>query len=431
MSLQRRIVRPVADRVSQFWRDIPGVPRPTLDLDFAAGHLPAGIWNVERACEVSERGNGGMLVFRGSDEAAMDRRANGRSRGLRVLGAAQNSNHIIRSTDMNTSFTKARATVSTNVMTAPDGSTTGAKLIEDSSLANSHVLNQNFAGTAENWMFYVFAKKAERWGLVFRAYDGSVTVATRYMDLANGAWGGAGSGGTMYPPEDWGDGWYRYAIKAPMTTSISCEWNVSLANADGSFAYDGDGASGAYVWGAMAHPGGFPAPFVRTLASAVTGQADSLEIGGEHVKWNAQGGTVLVELAFDESTSGGIGWGSGISNFHYVSFPPSGTNMRWRAGSVNQVTGAGAAPLPSLPAALRYAASFSTTVHRASLDGQTDRDDAGAYVMVASPTFHLDHAASFGADGDNPLNGHLRRFIYWPEVFALDVLNRLTAPGAA
>jgi hypothetical protein len=144
-------------------------------------------------------------------------------------------------------WSKAGVTVSVNSSTAPDGSATADKLVEDTSTGNHRALNYIgvtvTAGAAYVWS--VYAKASER--TVVRLSNNNVLGAT--FDLANSAAASSVSSGITAASQSVGSGWFRLTISGNAATST--ERLIAAIVVGGNTSYTGDGTSGIFVWGAQ------------------------------------------------------------------------------------------------------------------------------------------------------------------------------------
>jgi hypothetical protein len=156
---------------------------------------------------------------------------------------------------------KARATVTSNAIVAPDGTLTADKLVEDATASNTHTVVQNATLPAGLYTYSIYAKAAER--TQFRQWVTTTPpVATGIVDLTTGAFVGA-PGGTIWV-RDAGNGWWRIGCRFATTHGETATVRALLAVA-GSDTYSGDNASGAYLWGAQLTLGAGVRPYQKTL----------------------------------------------------------------------------------------------------------------------------------------------------------------------
>lgn len=145
-------------------------------------------------------------------------------------------------------WAKTRSSVTANAIVAPDGNTTADKLVEDTTVTNSHIISQTYTstiGAAYTWS--VYAKAGERTRFRFSA-DGA--VASAYFDLSNGTVvSGAGTISSV------GNGWYRCSISVASAGNASSTMYVWLVDSGTNTSYTGDGTSGIYLWGAQFEAG--------------------------------------------------------------------------------------------------------------------------------------------------------------------------------
>ena len=192
------------------------------------------------------------------------------SKGLLIEAAA--TNLITYADDQaNAAWTARGCTVTSNAIAAPDGTTTADKLVEDSAASTSHgTYRAGMTMTAAAYTLSIFARAAERTfiKLVFTASgDGGA-----YFNLGTGAVATVDAGYTA-TIQDVGGGYYRCSITVTCTAAT---WytSVYLASADNSYAYNGNGTSGAYVWGAQLELGSVATSYIPTTSAQVTRAAD-------------------------------------------------------------------------------------------------------------------------------------------------------------
>lgn len=149
----------------------------------------------------------------------------------------------------NAAWTKTRTTISANAITAPDGTSTADKLVEDTS-TNDHWVGlgpDDVAGAA--YTASVFAKAGER-GFVALSWQ---FESPTFFNLTTGAIGTQNPNYTA-SITPLSDGWFRCSITRT-AVSTSDFLKISVRNADGVASYTGDGTSGIYIWGAQFEAG--------------------------------------------------------------------------------------------------------------------------------------------------------------------------------
>jgi len=167
----------------------------------------------------------------------------------------------------NATWLKERISVSSNVTTAPDGTSTADKLVENTD-NNSHRARQN-ANSTQNveYTLSYYLKASER--TKARVFAAGLN-ANAYFDLSTGSIIGAP---TLCAASivSAGNGWYRCAITYTQTSATSAaqiHW-VAILNAAGDFVYTGDGTSGIFIWGAQLEIGVLT-DYIPTTTTAVS-----------------------------------------------------------------------------------------------------------------------------------------------------------------
>jgi hypothetical protein len=159
----------------------------------------------------------------------------------------------------NAEWTKQQSSITTNVTTAPNGTLTADKLVEDTSNATHRMFN-NIAFTvsttiATTYSFYL--KSAGR----TRAWVRDNDVVGALFNLANGTIVSI-EGTATATIASVGDGWYRCTITR-VNSNINGRLIVYLDNGT-SDSYLGDGTSGVFVWGGQAVEGTNPLTYLPT-----------------------------------------------------------------------------------------------------------------------------------------------------------------------
>lgn len=194
------------------------------------------------------------------------------------------TNLLLRSAEFdNASWTATNVTRPANAAVAPDGTSAADQLIETAA-SGTHFLNQGgsfTSGTA--YTSSVYLKK----GTLATAPDwvavsfGSVAFGSAYVhvNLTNGTLAAA----TNVTPtiSVAGSGWYRVAITATATSTVSSsQLVISFTNSSGTGnplpSYAGSTTSDVYVWGAQSEVGSSVSSYIPTTSATSTRSNDYL-----------------------------------------------------------------------------------------------------------------------------------------------------------
>jgi hypothetical protein len=342
--------------------------------------------------------------------------------GLLVEPAA--TNLLIQSEDISTTWTNSNSTESTDATTAPDGSTTADKLVEASDVGQIHSIDQTSASVTSGttYIFSCYLKAAERsWARLSGA-------TTRFADnffcdfrLASGTIGTAGSGATISGIESIGDGWYRCWIGAACDSTGTNVMSVIIGEGDGDVTYDGDGASGIYVWGAQLQSGTVPTSYVPTVLATATRAIDLPNVATSAYPHSATEGTFICWMTprFTNNPVTNIrviNIGNGTANevisisYLTADSPDAAAAMGMVDGGVNQTdntaTKAGSASLNGN----RVAAFYKLNDSGVLVDGGSEVVDTSC-TMPTMSSLQLMYATDVAA---KQFNGFMRRLVYFP-----------------
>ena len=216
---------------------------PSLNLDFAN----AGVLDPR-------------ITFARSSTATY---YDGKTQALAEQNLTTNSTNFTGWTANNSSFTQ-----NITVITAPDGTNTATKLIEDSS-SNTHNINITTTGlNAGVYTWSVYAQAAERSWLVLTLTDTS--AHTVYYDLVNG-WRGYTDAASSSTMTSMGNGWYRCTFTITLTAGPNTNRaQIGIAQSNFNNSYTGDNTSGIYIWGAQLENRSAVTAYTPTTSSTIT-----------------------------------------------------------------------------------------------------------------------------------------------------------------
>jgi hypothetical protein len=154
-----------------------------------------------------------------------------------------NHNRVLQSqTANNASWNNgANASVTGDTTTAPDGTQTADKIVEDTA-TREHYIGQTYDAGSYPHQYSVYAKPAGRSWITIQTNNGNA-----FFDIANGVVGTLTTGTSSITPA--GNSWYR-CIWQPATTANAMYITLASNNSTSSDNYTGDGTSGVFVWGA-------------------------------------------------------------------------------------------------------------------------------------------------------------------------------------
>jgi len=211
-----------------------------------------------------------------------------------ILLEPQGTNLLPYSEDFsNSSWTKQRATVSSNTTTSPDGTITADTLIESTDNNTHQIYDDIVCSSGVAYTFSVFAKAKERSFIYVREFTSG---AGAYFNISTGVLGTADVAVDSYGIEDMGNGWYRCWI---VVTKGDTNFRAFLmpAIADLTSVYQGDGTSGVYIWGAQLEEQSFATSYIPTSGSTVTRATETLNNAGNSDLINSTEGVLYAEIA--------------------------------------------------------------------------------------------------------------------------------------
>ncbi len=179
-------------------------------------------------------------------------------------------------------WTKVRSSCSgaaIDATLAPDGETTADKLVEDGTAAASHRWERDTPALTDSTTQSVsmFVKAAERTEILIESIDKAALSQSTWFDLVTGTVGTKSASHTSTIVAV-GNGWYRITVAWDSSSGgTTPSVRAYLGGGSESLAYNGDGASGMYLWGfqyEVDQP--FASTYIPTVGSTVTRAAESL-----------------------------------------------------------------------------------------------------------------------------------------------------------
>jgi hypothetical protein len=200
-------------------------------------------------------------------------------------------------------WVKNNCTVTANVTTDPDGGATADLIVEDSA-TDMHFISQKIDGfDSDNEITYTIYAKTENRSFAYLAISDAADAQTNsvsvIVNLANGNTGTLANNGTAtdgaVTVEDEGSGWWKITLSGiinPNSPSSGVYVQIGPAQDLTTPSYEGDGASGIYVWDASAGMAGFP---------QVDGsQLVNIPAGYEHIATYVASASASVDIVLPE-----------------------------------------------------------------------------------------------------------------------------------
>lgn len=286
-------------------------------------------FNVERDSIATRVNKQGLIEVVGKDKLRIDYTDS--AKGVALLEPSR-TNLITYSEDFgNSDWLKSNASINTNVVLSPDGTTTADEQIENT--ANStHLSYQNMiVSNGATVTLSVFVKKKNtNYCILLENTTGKrigFNFNTGLIEFQSTA--------IETFVEKFNNDWYRigFTVNVVSTSAILRLYNSPDSN---TLSYTGDGFSGFYIWGAQLEEGSYATSYIPTYGSTVQRQADVVNGSGNSEVFNDSEGVLFAELELLQDTPianmyFGISSGS-LANSIFFRFNTAGDIVAYNAG---------------------------------------------------------------------------------------------------
>lgn len=196
-------------------------------------------------------------------------------------------NLCLQSEDLSTTWTVSGSSISANNATAPDGTTTADKIVEDTS-TGAHTCNINLTSTDPTGFtsYSAYFKADGRSEVVVRIDSATTNYILAVFNFSTETISSqAGNGNGVFETSsmtDVGNGWFRVTLSGIIDTSGSTLRILNTLRDSGSGSYTGDGSSGLLMWGVQISKHRFVPvgnPYIKTTSAAVYGARLDHEAG--------------------------------------------------------------------------------------------------------------------------------------------------------
>ena len=260
-----------------------------------------------------------------------------------LLVEPQRTNSCLYSNDIsNAAWGKINATVTANLTTAPDGTLSADKLI-DNTTNGLHRTLPTVGSVAANTTYFLscFVKKAEldyvilsAGGSALTGSGGSGADLIASVNLTNGSIVTNNYNISVIPFED---DWYRISIRLTTDVDGGSFFPYIATSQNGTTAtYAGTG-QGIFLWGAQLEVGSYPTSYIPTTSASVTRNADQISKTGissligqtegtlfAEIDWVNNGNDVVFSTLSDGTTSNRIHFGYAASGNNWYLYVESG-----------------------------------------------------------------------------------------------------------
>jgi hypothetical protein len=218
-------------------------------------------------------GSGDLSVVRATTATRVD--ANG-------LVEIPRTNLYLRSEEFdNASWVKTSTTVTANATTAPNGTLTADKLIASSGLLVRFISQDISLTSGVNYTQTVYVKAAEYSFFQITGSTGFNIAGYANFDLINGTVTAFNVGTATIT--NMGNGWYRCSYTQAAIATITGRYVMTMVLSGTSVrleAFNGDGTSGLFIWGAQVEASHLATEYIPTVASIRTKFAGITQDGG-------------------------------------------------------------------------------------------------------------------------------------------------------
>ncbi len=165
----------------------------------------------------------------------------------------------------------------------------GVQELRENSDNDDHLIKSVNTFTEADCSFSIFAK--------YKGNDRNIKLSLgtgKYasFDLQNGTYFDV-QAATVAEIEEYPNGWYRCVINGNISAS---KLNIILLN-NTTETYQGDGASGVYIWGAQLEQGSYPTSYIKSNGSQTTRSAETANNSGDASTFNDSEGVLMAEIS--------------------------------------------------------------------------------------------------------------------------------------
>ena len=201
-------------------------------------------------------------------------------------------------------WTEYQSSVNLTNQISPDGEKNVYEIIENTT-NNPHIIRYSHSFVANiSYTISAFLKANTR-NKSLLALGGatlgvpSIEYRSGLFNLSNGTIERGPTNGNA-TIEDYGNGWYRCSVTITPLGSAIANVDIFIAKDNGDFAYQGDGTSGIYIYGAMLESNAsYPTSYIPNHSGGtITRAADVCGGAGNSSTFNSTEGVLYAEVSF-------------------------------------------------------------------------------------------------------------------------------------
>lgn len=334
----------------------------------------------------------------------------------------QSTNRLTYSEDFTQSiWTNARSSGATNQIIAPDGTTTGYKLI-DSTDNNTHLLYSiQTVTTSSVFAFSMFLKKGSL-NNAFISFDSSIDQSVVF-DLQNGTIVSTGSDVTSSKIESFDNDWYRCSFTHTPTNTVRL-YRVGTYN--DNISYAGSGSDFVYCWGAQLEQQSFATSYIPTAGSTVTRAQETCNSAGNASTFNSTEGVLYCDIAAlaDDLTFRSIAISDGTTDNRVMLRYRTNSNqinLFIRANGINIVNST--KTLTDITNFSKFALKYKSGDIALWIDGVEAKTNTNTFTLIGLNTLSFD-----AGQGSDNFYGKTKGVYVFNEALTDDELQQLTGP---
>ena len=412
---------------------------------FPTSYIPSTDTFTSRASTATYIGSDGLIKTAAINQARYQYNPLNLALAPKLLLEESRTNLLTYSEQFdNAAWFLGNGSITANVTTSPDGTTTADKFYESNTVSAAHTLNESVSFTSgTSYTLSIFAKAVERSEIILGF---NLPAFTNYQygrfNLITGE-----SSTYLGLPQisivNVGNGWYRCSVTATATTTISDNATLQLHNGTNNI-YAGTVGYGVYIWGAQLEQGSYPSSYIPTTTTALTRSAD---VSSSSIT------TRSADLASmtDTNFSSWYNQNEGTILCSWKQKDISSTNDA--AFQLFRINGGGN---DAISARIGYSSfrrlrpfGYSSSTFQYVIDSQYTSGESGIFALgyqkdnsdfalaENGTSTQLDTTGSLstmaymtniliGNDSKNRLNGHISKLVYYPKRLSNTILQNLS-----